>query len=211
MKTSRVQYASLHALHNGAYVPRLFVHEKCVDYCTTPFLKMENVWTSVRHHVLHEVLIRDSECTKHALLEGGGTLHQQRQGLGLHTCWARVGVEVEEGLLAAVALEREESHIRVPQVLVVCRLHGNAKELTRQLCTRTTAPLNKCKTVCMSEDGSPLVCCPLMLILHSWQVVEEGEYTKYHPDMPYMSVLVSFISCHAPTLKRPSRTSGSEK
>ncbi len=192
-------------------MPRLFVPEKCIDYCTTPLLKMEQVWHWREAPCASQGVDQKFWMYKTCLNGRRGTIRKQRQGLGLHTCWARVGVEVEESLLAAVAFQREESHVRVPQVLVVRRLHGNAKELTRQLCTRTTAPLNKCKTVCMSEDGSPLVCCPLMLILHSWQVVEEGEYTKYHPDMPYMSVLVSFTSCHAPTLKRPSRTLGSEK
>ena len=52
------------------------------------------------------------------------------------TCGPAVRVEVEEGLLLPVLLEREEADIRVPGVLVLRGLHSDAEQLVRQL--RTT-------------------------------------------------------------------------
>jgi hypothetical protein len=65
----------------------------------------------------------------------------ERKGLEprLRTRGAGVGVEVEEGFLAAVTLEREEANVRVPCVRVVCCLHAHSKQLSRQLmcmCTK---------------------------------------------------------------------------
>ena len=71
---------------------------------------------------------------RHDILSKGLMLERFSQSLSkAPTCRAAVGVQVEEGLLGAVALQAEEAHVRVPHVLVARRLDRHPEQLVRQL------------------------------------------------------------------------------